>query len=125
MCSDLDRCPVWNETWRRARKDHRCGACGEIIPTGHTYMYVSAVQDHRAWSHKSCARCWKMYEEILRYGDECLVTLDCGESWEKEMGEPPPAHVAALAFMLPGEAQTYAKRAAEKASAEIAARRSS
>jgi hypothetical protein len=107
MC-DLhsDRPSCWSETWRRARKPHRCRACDETIRRGDRYHYSSGVWDGRPDSFAHCARCWAIYLALqaeLEPGEGIDLDLDCGETWQSAFGEEPPEAVARLAFLLPDE----------------------
>ncbi len=60
MC-DLDymeEVSFWSETWRTARKGHRCTACGgEILPQ-ERYVVHFSVYDGSAASEKICGLCY-------------------------------------------------------------------
>lgn len=104
MCDlSFDGPDACSESWRRARKPHKCCACDEAIGAGQRYHFTSGIWDGRASSYKHCARCWTM---LLMLGDvsEAPVDLllDCGELWVDLYGEEEPAH---LAFVTPAEAQ--------------------
>jgi hypothetical protein len=88
----------------RARKDHRCSACGETIRAGSLYTRIGVVFDGTAETVKQCGRCRAIFLAICDQ-DRCSpidLGLNCGESWESVFGPCPP-DVAALAFMLPHE----------------------
>ncbi|MCC7541953.1 MAG: hypothetical protein IT379_37380 [Deltaproteobacteria bacterium] len=96
----------YSEKVRRARKEHRCSACCETISPGQHYTYVSFVVERTAESLKRCTRCEALYRHLRELGrGEGLqpdMALNCGLSYEEEWGEL-PGHIAALAFVLPGE----------------------
>ena len=51
-------CPsVHQKEWRRARKQHTCGECGDPISVGERHEYVSGLWDGRWDSHRTCAPC--------------------------------------------------------------------
>jgi len=103
---DTEVCDVFNDEWRRARKAHKCDACGETIRSGDLYMNIAMLLDGNWETVKSCARCRQMFLKIVRFtGEAADPTLRCGEVWED-----PPDHVAALAFILPNEAQSFADK---------------
>lgn len=109
MCDGyLEAAQVWREKWRTARNPHVCYSCHEPINPGDRYHYSSWVFDGSAGSYKHCARCWTLYEALLdAHGDQDAwryvdLALNCGTTWENELGEL-PADVAALAFALPGD----------------------
>ena len=97
---------AWSEKWRVARVHHKCCACDESIAPGHRYHYLSGIWDGEPDSFKHCQRCWALYLAILDRtpaGDSIELRLDCGELWNTSFEEPPPDHVAALAFAIPGD----------------------
>ncbi|TFG38795.1 MAG: hypothetical protein E4H44_03290 [Candidatus Aminicenantes bacterium] len=97
---------IYDETWRKARKQHRCDACNEPISVGHQYARVFILFDGEKSNRKRCARCQRIHEHLRtvdKYGDTWPdENLACGQSYEDEWGECPP-EIAALAFALPGE----------------------
>lgn len=111
MCyddGDTDE-PLANE-WRRARKEHKCYACREMIRRGDRYHFTAGVQDG-FYAIKHCARCWWMGQEILEAGAETWqFDLRCGVSWEEAFEGEPPSDVAALAFLTPDEAQAMFRK---------------
>jgi len=91
-----------------ARKPHDCDACCEAgrIRVGDEYVRNSTLFDG-SWEHANlCLRCVEIAAELMRRCpcDPIVATLDCGETWLDTFGEVEPPEVAALAFMLPGEA---------------------
>jgi hypothetical protein len=96
MCDENGERPqAWNATYRKARKEHQCYACDEAIRKGDRYRYSSGIWDHEPESFKHCLRCSTLLEALP---SGAQLDLNCGEVWEN-----PPEHIAALAFMLPGE----------------------
>jgi|688.fasta_scaffold02744_42 hypothetical protein len=59
MCSldDGERCEVWRETERRARKAHTCGSCGARIPAGDSYVRHFSVFDGDVCDVAVCSPC--------------------------------------------------------------------
>lgn len=59
MCDidDGERCSVWMETQRRARKDHRCDACDGLIGAGEVYLVHFSVYEDHPTSEKMCVEC--------------------------------------------------------------------
>lgn len=97
---------VYDETATKARKAHTCRACGETIPPGARYVRVNVVFDGSAETIKRCARCQAIHEHLREHGDGEEwpdEALNCGDTYEDVFGRPPPDHIAALAFALPGE----------------------
>ena len=105
MCDADDGPSACHETWRTARKEHDCYACGEVIRRGDRYHFTSGIWDGYPGSFKHCARCWKMFQWILGWSDAEAVRYDLGCG---EVAENPPDDVAALAFMTADEAQVLA-----------------
>lgn len=101
-------CDVYLETYPKARKPHRCGACREVISPGSQYTKVAIVGAGSAHTYKRCARCQHLHEHLrekCRTSSEDLwpdEELNCGLDYEEEWGEL-PVEVAALAFAIPGE----------------------
>lgn len=97
--------PVWDEIERTARREHACSGCGETVRPGHVYRRTAVLDDGHWHTWKHCRRCCAVLDALRpRLGDYFTVdTLDlaCGEVWDD-----PPEHVAALAFVLPGEPVT-------------------
>lgn len=62
---DYDCAKAWSERRiRRARKDHRCRACGTTIRAGTSYWRRSWVMDGTADDEACCDACWKIAEEF-------------------------------------------------------------
>lgn len=59
MCviDDLEHCPVWRETERKARKEHKCSCCRRRIGPGETYLDHFSVFDGGPHREKMCAEC--------------------------------------------------------------------
>ncbi len=93
---------AWSESWRRARKSHKCCACHEAIPAGHRYHYASGIWDGRPGSFKHCARCWHLLCLLEERTEGVALRLDCGELWRDNFRDPEPAE---LAFLTKDEAQ--------------------
>ena len=95
----------------RARKPHRCGACGETIQPGHLYTRESWEFDGTAGTDKRCQRCELIYQHLLcrteqdrtRWEQGVDPQLACGHDYAEAWDEEPPPAIAALAFALPGE----------------------
>ncbi len=111
MCDpDAELCPVWRETTRCARKQHRCLGCRELIEPGHSYNETRSIFDGRWSTWKHCARCWALLQaistETRKRSGSYVVSIDpqfaCGETWIENFG-PPPQNIEKLAFMLQGE----------------------
>jgi hypothetical protein len=114
-CTDGEPFDVYpNNRIQRARVEHKCGACREPIRRGDMYSYTFAVFDGSPEAIKRCARCELLYRALVPIQPEdtaCDPELNCGHTWEENFGDPPPEHVARLAFVTPDEAQTlFAER---------------
>ncbi len=100
-----EQCPVWDEHEHIARKAHTCSGCRESIHPGHRYRRTATLFDGSWSTWKHCLRCAAMVDALRPVLGERFTTetldLNCGEVWEE-----PPEHVAALAFLLPGEPVT-------------------
>jgi hypothetical protein len=58
LTSNYDDAPSCTSTvTRRARKEHQCYECREVIPAGASYEYCSGIWDGRADSFKTCLSC--------------------------------------------------------------------
>ena len=109
MCGDpqVDVAVVAETKDVRARKPHRCCACGETIRVGDVYCRTGTLFEGKWTTNRHCLRCWAILDALwfdgdspVETGDAVEWTLDCGEEWED-----PPEYVAQLAFLLPHEMQ--------------------
>ncbi|HMA26007.1 MAG TPA: hypothetical protein VKO62_00110 [Solirubrobacterales bacterium] len=105
----------------RARKPHKCCACGEPIRVGHRYERIAFKWEGEFESLLRCLRCSAMAsacQERLRredaYDEGVAYRLDCGHEWSDRFEEEPPPEVARLAFMTADEAQAEFARLEEK-----------
>jgi len=58
MVDDADgTCEVWQESHRKARKQHQCQECGRTIKPGERYMFIFTVFEGEARGNKVCAHC--------------------------------------------------------------------
>lgn len=65
MCSiDLDRCEVWSETPRKARKPHGCNGCGIVIVPGQPYLVHFNIYDGDPTREAMCFACWCAREQF-------------------------------------------------------------
>jgi hypothetical protein len=106
--SDGDCCEVFSETTPKARKEHRCHACGETITPGRVYSRTFTVFEGDPDTIIRCERCQALFEHLSEQmsgnsEEYCNATLSCGHEYEERWGEPPPEEIAALAFWLPGD----------------------
>jgi hypothetical protein len=103
----------------RARKEHKCYACKEVIRRGDLYAYTFIVFEGEPDVTKRCARCEMLYQHlwsVTRDTDEGVDDcLNCGHTYQEVHGVEPPEEIAALAFLTPAEAQArMLKNIAEK-----------
>lgn len=61
---DGDRPSCFSRAVRKARKEHRCGECGESIGAGQRYEYVSGIWDGEPSSHKTCLSCQQIRDHF-------------------------------------------------------------
>lgn len=115
-CFDAEPADVWDETTKRARKQHECSACHEPIERGHLYVLHKILFDGDWETVRRCLRCDVMYHALSRKlhdetdGEEAAdIRLNCGHEYKKRWGEEPPPELAMLAFLTPTEAQELLK----------------
>lgn len=92
---------------RRARVAHRCSACGLTIHPGERYQNIRAGYEGLVDTIKRCGRCETTYRHLLARCDGFTAIderLDCGEQYEDEWGETPPAALQAVIFATSDEA---------------------
>jgi hypothetical protein len=80
---DCESPEAFFQTARRARVQHRCCECGDLISVGEQYEYVSGVWDGRGASFKTCAQCAGVRKF---YVADCLPHYECppcfGDLWQ-------------------------------------------
>ena len=59
-----DVCSVWIMTRRKARKPHKCGACGTPIAIGEVYVRLFSVFDGYPTTDRWCAACHEVSERF-------------------------------------------------------------
>lgn len=65
MCFDADFSPeFFNESWRKARKDHVCDECHKKIEPKQSYKYISGKWDGEISIYKVCIDCDTLREKI-------------------------------------------------------------
>jgi len=96
--------------WRRARRPHRCDACGETVPKGDLYFSYRGVYDGSWHGVKQCARCQALYAFLVaaRPREYISMTLDCGEVWD---GPETDHH---FAFWSRRQGQRHAEESADR-----------
>lgn len=99
---------------RKARKDHRCCACRQVIAVGHYYANVFTLFEREVTIYKRCGACQKTHEHLVALCDDHnrrhpydnmwpQENLGCGLDYAEEWGEEPDDEIAALAFMSSAE----------------------
>lgn len=85
MVEGLDeRASVWNETQRRARKEHQCIECGRKIAVSETYWYLWATGSDGPFTGKWCKHCNVAKEWLWK---------ECGGSVLSCVGEDIHEHI--------------------------------
>lgn len=82
------------QTWRKARKAHRCCECGGTIRAGERYRYASGVWDGYPDSFKTCVLCDAVKTDHIANLDRydcapCFTQLY--EEWPEDVW---PTHLA-------------------------------
>jgi hypothetical protein len=103
---------VYEEKEVRARKFHKCSACGERILPLSRYFRINIVFDGSVETIKRCRRCQALHLHLRTLDDHqsfCSLwpdeRLNCGEEYSKHWGQPPPPEIEALAFLTEQEKQ--------------------
>ena len=93
------------KTRRKARKEHQCDACENVVRPGHYYMRIYTVFDGRTDTIIRCGACERTHVHLV---DKCREMdtnmwpserLDCGESYKDHWACDPPAEIAVLPFL--------------------------
>ena len=96
---------IYSETFRRARKEHKCDACKQKILPGHYYCALFTLFDGNTEHIKRCGACQLTHEHLRQlcyaadndmWPDE---RLNCGLKYESEWGDEPPDEIAALPLL--------------------------
>jgi hypothetical protein len=69
-----ERCDVWEETWVKARKAHRCEGCLKTIHPGEKYVRHFSLYDGMVTSEKCCEKCMVAREEFAKEPGHLLPT---------------------------------------------------
>ena len=64
-CSDGESIDVDTERRVRARKEHKCDACGETIERGHVYTRHVLIYARQVDTTIRCLRCDAIYEQLV------------------------------------------------------------
>lgn len=109
MNADVEVAPKYIESTVGSRTETECSACDEVIPLGEHHTSVRILFEGRWETLRRCRRCQAIHEHLRslehnRHGDAWPDDrLSCGHEYDDVHGVPPPPHIAALAFLLPGE----------------------
>lgn len=71
---------AFNETKRKARKDHKCCECHSVIPKGDSYIYASGIWDGEPNSYKTCSICDDARREYIQSTKEMVCFGYLGEA---------------------------------------------
>jgi hypothetical protein len=113
-----ERAAVYDDSIRKARKEHRCCACRETIRVGDYYSLTTVIGDGTVDVWKRCPRCQAIHLHLRTLRDDYEEVwpdeqLDCGEEYTKHWNRPPPPEIAELAFVTRDEMQARVKAALE------------
>lgn len=98
---------LYKEKRVKARIEHKCDACGEVVSVGHYYFRVTIIFDGQASTVKRCLRCQALHKHLRNKEAEMWPDeqLACGKDYEVEWGHAPPPEVEMLAFISQEESQ--------------------
>jgi len=65
---DYEGPSIYNESFPKSRKEHKCCECGEVIPVGVKYHKVEGLWDGSFSTYKTCMFCYEMREKHLEHG---------------------------------------------------------
>ena len=68
------------ETKRKAKKEHKCCECKEIISKGEIYIYSSGIWDGEPNSYKTCLTCESVRNEYIKSTGEIVCFGYLGEA---------------------------------------------
>ena len=80
-----DFCSVWEVSWRKAHKQHKCCECGDLIQSGDRYEYIFSVFEGDVTVFKTCEFCAHEFDRLQgKYSDMCMVKGDlaCVLVWD-------------------------------------------
>lgn len=96
-----ERCEVWAENHRKAKKKHLCDSCRRVVNPGETYWTVFSVFQGESTSSKGCAGCEEISRRFAESHDglvfapfdigytlsECISDFDEDEGggWEQDL----------------------------------------
>jgi hypothetical protein len=62
---DYDEPQIYEKHIRKARKDHQCCECNEIIQVGQRYEHVKALWDGSFGEFKTCLICSRIRDDMI------------------------------------------------------------
>lgn len=89
-------CTVWNVTWRKARKQHRCCECMDTIQPGQRYEHIFSVFEGDVTIFKTCEFCAAEFDRLVKKhtdanfvkGDlACILVWDMRNEVERHSGD--------------------------------------
>jgi len=89
---DAEPLEFYSDTWRTARKQHRCDECHEHIEAGEKYLHISGKEEGRWFTFKMCRVCdvisrdycaplGQLRQWVMGYLGIDYVTGEEGEAW--------------------------------------------
>lgn len=90
-CDD-GKADFWRERTQVARKEYRCGECGQPILPGDTYVRIFSVYEGRGESLFNCERCNDLMAAFQSVGYCWYIGefLDAYRDWLVDSGTPLP-----------------------------------
>lgn len=72
---------AWSESRPKARKDHKCHECGDVIPKGTHYLYATYIWEGEPHTYKCCDRC----VAVKKHMEEHITNLNKNvkQPWQK------------------------------------------
>jgi hypothetical protein len=94
----------WSYRLRTGRKNHRCEACGRIVPAGDKSYAVAGIYEGDFTAYRECVPCKELIGRLLKAGEldpegfsfDVLpdAARDAGEAWPPEARPLPTEAVA-------------------------------
>ncbi len=66
MCLVSEPCDVWNETHRRARKEHQCTACDMAIRRFESYIEIRSLFEGDWETYRVHLNCYHVGQELMK-----------------------------------------------------------
>lgn len=107
---------IWQVTYQKARRAHRCDACRSAITPGQSYRLTKSLFDGHWSTEKACTAC---SDALSRFGEAHRFTpsasnfreylTECTQ-WDDEWDEPETVWATALRELNERLAQAEAKK---------------